>query len=188
MQRLRLTHHHLLDAREGLRAAAFHHIGGQCPGAAGKTDQRHLACQLVANGANRIHHVTQLAFRIRDRQLHHILQRGDGFGKARSFALAEGEPEPHGIRNRQNIGKQNGRIQRIATQGLQSDFTGQLRMTTQRHEVARLGADGTIFRQIAARLAHHPDRRHIHRLTQEGPQIAVIEQRFCHGLQLLIPF
>ena len=60
----------------------------------------------------------------------------------------------------QNVGEQDGGIETEATHRLQRDFSGQFRGEAQIEEAAGLGANLPIFRQIAASLPHHPDRRH----------------------------
>ena len=60
----RFVQRHRLDAGEVLAAAAFHHVAGQRPRAAGKADQRHFSLQLTANRAHGIHHVAKLTFRV----------------------------------------------------------------------------------------------------------------------------
>ncbi|MNQ89873.1 hypothetical protein D3C85_1051950 [compost metagenome] len=64
---LRVVVEHGLGLAEILRRAALDHIGGQGPGAAGEADQRHPAVQLAADGAHRVHHITQVLFRVGNR-------------------------------------------------------------------------------------------------------------------------
>jgi hypothetical protein len=58
---------------------------------------------------------------------------------------------------------------------LQGYFRRELRIETEIEETARLFPHGPIFRQIAAGLPHHPDRRNRLTLTVEN-----IEKRFSH--------
>jgi hypothetical protein len=46
----------------------------------------------------------------------------------------------------------------------------------QAHEVAGLGPSRAVFRQIAAGLAHHPDRRDIYGLLEQGTKETVVLQ------------
>ena len=165
MQRLRLGIHHLLDLGEGLGAAAFHHIGSQGPGTAGEADQRHFALQLATNGAYRIHHIAQLVFRIRNGNFLYIGHAGKRTFKLGALACLKVKAQSHGIGNGQNIGKQNGRIERKTAQRLQCYFTGQLGILAQRHKVAGFGPGRLVLGQIAARLAHHPYRGIVYRLA-----------------------
>ncbi len=135
MQRLRIGIHHFFDHGERFAAAAFHHVGRQRPRAAGKTNQRHFAFQFATNGTHRVHHVTQLIFRVRNWQFIDVGFAGDWRGKTRTFS---------GFKNRaltpiasgtvRDIGKEDRRIQRVATQRLQSHFARQLGVFAQRHK------------------------------------------------------
>ena len=178
VQGLRLCIHHLLDLGEGLGAAPLHHVGGQGPGAAGEADQRHFALELAANGAHRVHHVAQLVFRIRDGQRLHVGHGGDRTLEARAFTLLEVEAQPHGVGHGQDVGEEDGGIEGIAAQRLQGDFTGQLGVAAQGHEVPRDGAGRLVFRQVAASLTHHPHRGHVHILAQQGTQVSIVLQLF----------
>src|SRR5207248_1866885 len=83
---------------------------------------------------------------------------------------------PHGIRNRENVGKEDGRIQRETLERLQSDFGGKRGRLRQREKASRLGARGVVFGQVAARLAHEPDRSVVGRLQSERAQQRVVLQ------------
>ncbi len=178
VQSLRLCVHHLLDLGERLGAAPLHHVGGQGPGAAGESDERHFAFQLAADGTHRVHHVAEFVFRIRHRQRLHVGHGGDRTLEARAFTLFEVETEPHGIGHGEDVGEEDGGIERIAAQRLQGDLTSQLGVAAQGHEIPRLGAGGLVFRQIAASLAHHPYRGHVHFLAQQGTQVTIVLQLF----------
>ena len=178
VQCLRLGIHHLLDLGEGLGAAPLHHVGGQGPGTAGEADQRHFALELAAYGAHRIHHVAELVFRIRNGQRLHVSHGFDGSLEARAFTLFEIETQPHGVGHGQDVGEEDGGIERITAQGLQGDFTSQLGVAAQGHEVPRDGAGRLVFRQITASLAHHPYWCHVHVLAQQGTQVSIVLQLF----------
>ena len=176
MQRQRFGVHHLFNQGEGFAAAAFNHVGGQRPRAAGEANQRHFALQLAANGAHGVHHVAQLAFRIGDRQLIDVGFAFDRRGKARALAGFEIEPQAHRVRNGEDVRKENGGIQREAAQRLERHLTGQLGVFAQRHKIARLRARGFVLWQIASRLAHHPHRGDINGLAQQRTQITIVLQ------------
>lgn len=82
-------------------------------------------------GAHGTHHVAQLIFRIRDRQ---CLDGFQGVGLALetwAFAGFEVQTQAHGIGNGQNVREQDCGVQLIATQWLQSHFTGQFSVFAQ---------------------------------------------------------
>ncbi|MNI37926.1 hypothetical protein D3C73_920410 [compost metagenome] len=178
---LRMIQRHRLDAREILAAAAFDHVTGQCPRAAGKTDQRYLAVQLAADQAHRVHHVAQVLFHVRHRQ------PGDGrfiahrVTELRAFAFDEVQLQAHCVGNGEDVREQDGRVQREAAQRLQGDFAGDLRVLGHGQEAAGLGPGGAIFRQVAAGLAHQPDGGAVHRFTAQGAQQAIVAERAGHS-------
>ena len=146
MQRLRLGVHHLFNHGEGLAAAALHHVRSQRPWTTGKTDQRHFAFQFAANGAHGVHYIAQLLLRIRDRQLVDVGFTFYRRGEARTFASFKVQPQPHGVRDGQDVRKEDRRVQRVTAQRLERHFAGQLGIFTQRHKVARLRTGGFVLR------------------------------------------
>ena len=168
MQSLRLGIHHLFNTGKRLATATFDHVGRQRPRATGKPNQRHRALELTANGAYRIHDIAQLLLWIGHPELLYIGQGAHWAFKTRTFSGFKVQPQAHRIRDSQNIRKQNCRIQRKTAQGLQGHFTGQLRIFAQGHKIPGFGAGRPILRQIAPRLAHHPNRCHVYRLAQQG--------------------
>src|SRR5271154_3045581 len=78
--------------------------------------------------------------------------------KFRTLAIGEIEAESHRVRYRQDVREQDRRIEREACKRLQRDFGGEIRGFTQREKTARALACRVVFREIAASLAHQPDR------------------------------
>ncbi len=101
-------------------------------------------------------------------------------GELWTLAVAERQAQAHGVGDGQDVREQDGGVQRETGQRLQRDFTGQFRGLAEAHEVAGAGAGGAVFRQIAARLAHQPDRCDIDRLSAQGAQQAVIVEGGGH--------
>ncbi|KPW18756.1 Uncharacterized protein ALO90_05439 [Pseudomonas amygdali pv. aesculi] len=180
---LRVVVEHGLGFAEVLRGAAFDHIGRQGPRAAGKADQRHTAVEFATDGADRVHHIAQVLLCIRDGQCFDISQRADGFLEARAFAGLEVQAQTHRVGNGQDVGEQNRRIQRVAIQWLQRDFTGELRVLAQAHEVPGTGAAGAVFRQVTACLAHHPYRRDVYGLLEQSAKETVVLQGSHVGIR-----
>ncbi len=169
-----LVVHQAFDLGEVAAAGAFHHVAGQGPGTAGEADERHPAGQGLTNQAHRVHHVTQLAFGIGHGQTLDIRRRAHGMGETRPFALGEGQPQAHGVGNGEDVGKQNGCVQRITIQGLDSDFASQFGGSAQVEKAAGLLAHPPVFGQVTAGLAHHPYRGALHRFAQQGAQETVV--------------
>ncbi len=80
--------------------------------------------------------------------------------EARAFAVGEVEAEAHRVGHRQDVGEQDRRVEREARERLQRDFARELRVSSQSVEkTAGTGARRAVLGQVAAGLAHHPDRR-----------------------------
>ena len=172
--------HQAFDQTVVVRAAALHHVASQRPGAARETNQGHAAVQGFANTGDRIKHILQLVH-VWHRQRRHSGFIPHHFFKLGAFALCEGQAQTHGVWNGQDVGEQNGRVQRIAVQRLQGDFGGVVHIGGQAHEAARLGAGGAVLGQIPACLAHQPNGGVVGGLTQAGFEEAVVLERFIHA-------
>ncbi len=127
MQELGLLIHQPLDLAEFTAAAAFHHISCQRPGTSGEADQRHPPIQFAANQSNCIRDIAKRLFRIRHRQPVDLFCRADRMAKLGALAFDELQAQPHGIRDGENVGKQNRRIQAVTLQRLQRDLASQFR-------------------------------------------------------------
>ena len=91
----------------------------------------------------------------------------------RSFAFRERQTEAHRFKRQQDVGKNDGRIERKAVDRLERDLRRQLgRLAQLKDRVLR--AERTIFCHITARLAHEPDRRTINRFTPAGFEEAIV--------------
>ncbi len=81
----------------------------------------------------------------------------DGRLKERSPAFVKLEGRPHRLHEDEDIREQNGRIHAEDIDGLQSHLDTELRGFAELEE-GDLAPDLLVFRQVASRLAHHPDR------------------------------
>jgi hypothetical protein len=107
-----------------------------------------------------------------------------GAPEPRTLAGNEIQFEAHGIRDRQDVGEDDRRVQREAAQRLQGHFAGQFRRLAQVHEAAGLRARREVFGQVTTCLAHDPDRRAVDRLAAERPQQEIVFE--LHGV--VVPF
>ena len=150
--------HHGFDRAKIARAAALHHIAGDGIRTAGKTDQRYAAIERFANLRHCVKDILQFRHVRYFEALYgdFILQWTVEF---RPLIFHEAQTQPHRVRYGQNVGEQNRRVQVVAVNGLKRDLGGQLRILRQLHEAAGLRARGAVFRQIASRLTHQPNRR-----------------------------
>jgi len=113
--------------------------------------------------------------RVGNRQRFDVSQGADDLLETRAFAGLEVQALAHGVRDREDIGEQDGRVQlRVAVQRLQGDFAGELRVHAQAHEVAGLGTAGAVFRKVATGLAHHPHWGDVHGLLEQGTKETVV--------------
>ena len=152
---------------------AFDHVAGQGERAAGKTDQRHGIVERTTDFCHGVGHIAQ-TIEIGRMQRRNGLLIAQGALEFRPLAFAEIKPQPHRIGYGQDVGKEDGGIQRIAFQRLQRHLTGQRRVLAQLQEAPGLLARRAILGQIASGLTHHPHRRVVGRFTQQGAQKGVV--------------
>ncbi len=81
----------------------------------------------------------------------------------RALALGELEADAHGFERQQDVGEDDGRVDLVAPDRLDRHLGGELRRLAH-FEKGVLCPDLAVFRQIPARLAHHPYRGAVHRL------------------------
>ena len=98
---------------EVFAAATLNHIGGQGPRAAGKADQRRATVKFVANGAHGVHNIAEFIVHLRRREQGQIFLTADGLPEFRPLARFEIESQAHGVRHRENVGKEDRRVERI---------------------------------------------------------------------------
>ena len=180
MQQIRTRVEQGLDMAIVAAGSAFNHVAGQGVGAAGKADQRHAIIERPQGLADGVGHITQAIVGVGGGQAQDVPFFTQGMFKARPFALAEIQPQPHGIGHRQNVGKNDGGVQIVARQRLQRHLTGERRVPAQVEKAADAPAQRAVFRQITSGLTHHPDRRMVGRLAQQRAQKIVVT-RSSHG-------
>ena len=159
VQQIRPTIEHLLHRRKVLRRTAFNHVAGEREGRTRKADERHAVVERPANDAHRIRHIAKLVRWIRHIERLDVLFRANRLGEHRPLALHKGKPQPHRIRHRKNVRKKNGGIQTKSIHRLQRHLAGALRRLRQRQKTPQTFPRRVIFRQVAAGLAHQPQRR-----------------------------
>jgi len=177
VQRLRITVEKRLGLREVAAAAALDHVGRDRPGRACEADERCAARKFAADQRHRIHHEAQLPAGVGHRERIDISRAAHRPLDARPFALLEREPDAHRLRDHQDVREEYRGVERIARKRLQRHLAGELRVGRQAKEAACLCARRAVLREVAARLAHEPHRRTIHRLARQRAQEPVIRQR-----------
>ncbi|MDR8804351.1 hypothetical protein FEP89_05107 [Burkholderia multivorans] len=178
---------HRLYGAEIVRAAALDHVARERPRAAGEADQRHALAALAIGErapdlAYRIGHVAERRADVGDRELRDVGLGAHRMRELRPFADLEVEAEAHGVGNRQDVGEQDRGVERKALERLQRHFGREIGILREAEEAAGPRARRVVFRQIAARLAHEPDRRVVGRLAQKRTQEGVVEQGMGHGV------
>ncbi len=176
MREYRIAPAHGFQRGEIARAAAFHHVAGERPWAAGKADQRHAAVQFLPDQMYGVHDVTQFPVHVRHGESGDIGPGTHRTFKLRTFTGGEGQPQAHRSGYGENVGKQDRRVEVEALQRLQGNLAGQLRVLRQGHEAAGTFTRGAILRQVAAGLTHDPDWRGVGPFATQGAQEAVVLQ------------
>ena len=134
------------------------HVGRNRPWRAAEADQRDLWIEFAAHAAQRFEYRFQLS------EVGGRRQRTDLVGcveriEPRAFADFETYIAAERVGNDQDVGEDDRGVEVEAADRLQSDFGGEVRREAKIEKAAGLGADFAVFRQIAAGLPHHPDRR-----------------------------
>ena len=154
---------------ESFRAAALDHVGGEGPWRPGEADERHPVGKVTADFADRLHHEAEVLVRLHGPE---GLQRGfvaERRGKLRPLALAEVEFHSHGLGDHENVRKENGGIHSEDVDRLEGDLGREVGPFI--HFGKRVVfPDGAVFGQVAARLAHDPNRRALHGLAVAGAE------------------
>ena len=157
-ERLRMPVGHHPRRRLVGRAMAGDHVGRHRPWRAAEADQRDLWIERAAHDLQRLEHRRELAeigvLRQR-RDLGGIIQRLE----PRTLADLETHRTAERIGDHQDVGEDDRRIEAEPPDRLQRHLGGKFRVEAEIEEAAGLGAQLAIFRQIAAGLPHHPDRR-----------------------------
>ena len=181
VEQVRPTVQHLLGLGIGIAATTLDHVARQGKRATRETNERHRTIERAADLAHRIDDIAQMIVRIRRGQIANLPLTTQRSLKAWPLAGGKIQAQPHGIGDGQDVRKQNGRIQVVTGQRLQRHLAGHVRALAEREEIPGPGPRRTIFRQIAARLAHQPQRGVISRLAQQCAQKGIVLKR-CHRL------
>ena len=160
-----MTIRHQSRRRLVRRALARHHVGRDRPRRAAKTDQRDGRIELAADPAQGFIYRFQLGKIGLPRQRRDFLRHIHGV-EPRTLADLESHLAAERVGNHQNVGEDDRGIEAKTADRLQRDFGGEFRREAEIEKAAGPGAHFTVFRQIAAGLPHHPDRRH--RLPSAG--------------------
>ena len=182
MQIARRLVHHALDLAEGLAAAAFHHVGRHRPRAAREADERHSAVQV--RGAPAPRHRSRTSVPVPDparRAWRYPPRcapgaRTSGPRRPRTPAPNSSHAESSGCPRTE--WRRPGDSGRPAASVISQAISGLVHMA---RKSAGARARRAVFRQIAARLAHQPNRPARRRLPQQGAQQQVVLQDRAHA-------
>ena len=151
------------------RGAALDQIGRDRERGAGEADQRHTATQRAGHRPHGLEHEGHGVFDVDRWQRVYVGRRAHGTVDHRAFTLGELEPHAERLGDQQDVGEQDRGVDPETLHRLERDLGGSLGIAAQLEEgVAR--AQGTVFRQIAAGLAHEPHGRERRRLAPRGAQ------------------
>ncbi len=183
IQQFGVVEQQALDMAEIVPALPLDHVGGKGPGGPREPDQRTQAVQFPPHFPYCIDDITQRNEGIWHRQLTDGVPVADGVRETRTLPVDEIEAKPHRIGHSEDVGKQDGRIKRIAAHRLHRDLAGPFRILTQIHERSGARPHGTIFGQVAASLPHEPDGRLIDGLAPQGAEktVAAIRDVAAHS-------
>ncbi len=178
MPRLRLAIHQLLGKEIVPRASALDRITRERERRPGKSNQGHPTVQGASNLTDGFGYILEFAS-INDVESFDVRLVSHRIMDHRSLALRKLQAETHRFKRQQDVGKNDGRIERKAIDRLERDLRRQLGRLAQLED-RMLRAERTIFCHIPTRLAHEPDRRTIDRLTPAG-----FEETLVHHFGIL---
>jgi hypothetical protein len=84
------------------------------------------------------------------------------------------QAEAHGVRDREDVGEQDGRIEREAIERLQGHLARELGCLAQREKVAGARPGAVVFRQVPPGLTHQPDGGVGGFFPAQGPQKDIV--------------
>ncbi|EGE58239.1 hypothetical protein RHECNPAF_3340036 [Rhizobium etli CNPAF512] len=149
------------------RAVPGDHIGRNRPGRAAEAEQGRLIRQGLAQPSHRFQNRSEISD-----DLFPVQSCDPGFiDRIHLRPMPFGEPHIpfHCIGDDQNIGKQDGRIEAIATDRLERHLDGVIGRVTEIEKTSGLCPCLSIFRQITSRLPHQPERRRAEAFAIENP-------------------
>ena len=158
------------DRGEILRAAAFDHVAGDGERAAGKADQRRIRRQpgphaaAPSPGSARWRAGTRRRVERGNARPHRGSAAAPGLRPREAQAVAE-RPGQH-----QDVAEQDGGVHAVAPHGCSVTSAARSGVGAEAMKSPALAADGAVFRQIAAGLAHQPDRRRPDGFAAQHPQ------------------
>src|SRR6185369_660682 len=159
--------HHALDLSVVSGAAPLDHVSRQSPGRTRKSDQRYGAIQLAPESAYDFHHKPGFLDRIRHDQAIDLGARTNRIRKLGSLLLGQLYFLTHRFHRNQDVAEHDHRIDADDAMRLKRDFYSELRGLAQSQKVG-VGANGSVFGQVASCLSHHPHRGALHRFASGG--------------------
>ena len=162
-----------LDADVVVRAAALDHVGGERPWRTGEAQQRALALELGFDASQGLADIVESRRDAGGIEAFH-LRAGLEFEIHRNAAfLAELVTLAERLGDHEDVGEDDGRIEREAPERLQRDLGGEFRRA-HHFEEGVPGLQRAVLRQVAAGLAHDPDGRAVKRCAGGGGEEALV--------------
>ncbi len=158
------------EASGGLvgRGLAGDHVARHRPGRPAETEQGGLRRQLRAQTPHGLDHRREMVERVRLAEPFHVVERRDGLEPG-PLALLEPDLLAERVRDHQDVGEQDRRVEPETAYRLQRHLDGVVRRIAHVEEPACTGARLLVLGQVPPRLAHQPDRLRPHGLAVENP-------------------
>ncbi len=152
-----------------LGAAPLDEIGGERPGGAAEAEDGHAAVELAAYQAHGVEDVAQGLVDIGLAQAGDILAGAHRVREGGAVPLHELQLGAHRLQRQQDVGEEDGGVDAQDVDRLDGHLGGELGGLAEGEEVHLL-ADGAVFGEIAAGLAHQPDGAPLGRLPAAGSE------------------
>ena len=136
-------------------------------GGSRESQQGDVRRQLLADEPDRFENETQIVDVPQGLDPRHIVLRANGIVNRRTVSRSVFQVETHRLQDREQVGKQDGRVDAERSLRGERHLGSQLGALAQ-FEKRHFAADGPVLRQIPARLPHDPDRSRVSRFTPRG--------------------
>src|SRR5690348_9400459 len=167
-ERSRLRVKETLSGGKAVFRAALDHIAGECPWRGGESENGYVRANLADEAANGFHEEAGFGLGVEAVEFLDVSGGAHGLRKV-GTSIAELERQPHSFGDDQDIGENDNGVDTETSEGLKGNLDGEIGRLADFQE-GMLRAEFAVFGEIAASLAHHPDRNTRHGFAPASPQ------------------
>ena len=155
-------------------------VAGEREGRSRESDDRNAGVESRAGRAHDVHHEADAVDIVQFPHPGHVGRLANGVVDDRPLAGGELQIEPHRFEQGQQVAEDDGGVHAEPLHGGDHHLGRETGRLAELEEPDIL-ADGPVFRQVAARLPHQPDRRPLDRLAPAGPHEERLAEAVASG-------